>query len=631
MKTQRPPIAIPSARPVLFAALGVLAASPSAAAQFNDEWVGFNKENHRLVVASELGTNDTQERVYVVGDVNRNGWTDVIIVRKEPFSTSGRRRNVLLMNEGGVLVDRTVQYAAQSTVPGDEGFLTPTNDRDAVLTDVDGDGWLDLVTSTTLSPGQPKHISHPRVYMNLGNDAQGNWQGFRHEDHRFPQLLLSNGNPSWPRFCAVAAGDLTGNGLPDLYFADYDRGLEGQGGDMNDRLLINDGTGVFVDESTLRMQQSWLNSNFGAAAEIADMNGNGLMDVMMVDTLFGSGVTITYNDPNNPGFFNLNQAVYVGSPYFASVGDLNRDGRLDLVITDDGDDRYKLNQGNDAFGRAVFGPSHAFQFVSGSDGVFGGDNMIADLDNDGWPDVIITDVDADIPGCSRRAKIYHNRGGTVGGFVTLREEAGTSGWRGAVGILPDDLIGTFHVAILDIDNNGYLDLVIGRCTGTAVWMNTLGEAGPPGLAYCSCDGSGSAPPCANSAGAGQGCVNSSGQGAALVGGGSSSASGDGLTLSVSGLPPSQPAMLFVGTQALNGGAGVPFGDGLLCAGGSVIRFAARVADSLGNASWGPGLGATGGWSAGQTRRFQTWYRDPVGGPCGNGTNLTNGYQMTFSP
>ena len=97
-------------------------------------------------------------------------------MRKQPFTSTGRRRNVLLMNEDGVLVDRTNELASLSDVPGDEGFLTPTNDRDVVLSDVDGDGWLDIVTSVTLSDGEPKHISHPRVYMNLGEDG-GTWLG----------------------------------------------------------------------------------------------------------------------------------------------------------------------------------------------------------------------------------------------------------------------------------------------------------------------------------------------------------------------------------------------------------------------------------------------------------------------
>jgi hypothetical protein len=607
---------------LLTACVGALGSLASA--QLNDEWLGFVKENHRLVSDPSLGLGDTEEKDYYVGDLNNDGWDDMVVVRKQPWTSAGRRPNVLFMNEGGVLVDRTALYASASTVPGDQGFLTPTNDRDVVFADVDGDGWLDVITATTISDGLPKHISHPRVYMNLGNAPNGNWLGLQYQEHRIPQLMV-NGQPCPPRFCGVAAGDLTGNGFPDLFFADYDFGGTC---DLNDRLLINDGTGVFTDQTSTRMTASWLQSTFGTSAEIADMNGNGVNDVIKNSGLGGT-TSIIYNNPLNPGFFNLNQNFYTGAGYHVTVGDLNRDGRLDAVVGDDAADRFLLNQGNDSFGRVTWGPAQTFQFAAGSDDGFPGNTIIADLNNDGWPGVLIADVDVDISGCNRRLNIYHNRGGTVGGSIVLREEAGSSGWRGAVGLMPADLTGTHDVAVIDINRDGYLDLVIGRCTGTAVWINTLGAT--VGQAFCFCTGSGTAAPCGNTSTAGRGCRNSSGLGAILAGAGSASVTANDLTLTAAGLLPNQPALLFAGNNAVNGGNGTHFGDGLRCAGGGLARLGIRFPNAQGVASWGPNLGALGGWSAGQTRRLQGWYRDPQNSPCGNPFNLTNGYEVTFTP
>src|SRR5690606_17391198 len=174
-----------------------------------------------------------------------------------------------------------------------------------------------------------------------------------------------------------------------------------------------------------------LASTFGTSANIRDMNGDGVNDVVKNSGLGGTTSAI-YNNPNNEGVFNLNEDFYTGAGYHVSVGDLNNDGRLDAVVGDDSSDRFLLNTGNDAFGRVDFGPAQTFQFVTGGDDGFPGDTMFADLDNDGWQDVLIADVDVDISGCGRRLHIYHNRGGVVGGAVTMREEAGTSGWRGAV-------------------------------------------------------------------------------------------------------------------------------------------------------------------------------------------------------
>jgi hypothetical protein len=485
------------------AALGLAVLPADASAQFNNQWVTFvNETGTRLAMNPTAVSNNTDslpgdtpgsqlvgtEVDFGIGDLDKDGWTDLVVVRKQNFTSRGRRTNILLMNENGVLQNRTNQYATASLTPGDQGFNTPTNDRDVQCVDVDGDGWLDVVTCTTLSDNQPKVIGHPRVYMNLGDDVNGNWLGLRHEDARFPQLFsFSTGNPTNPRFCSVAAGDLTGDGRPDLYFGDYDStgsGGESQpaGFDMNDRLLINDGNGFFTDQSQARMTATALQSAFGMASEIADMNGDGLNDIIK-DTALNAPqyVAIQYNTAPNgvfPGSMFNN--FHTGSaPYHVAVGDLNNDGRLDMITSDDAADRYRYNTGNDGLGRAVWSSNKFYQFLSGNDDGFGSNCMFADLDNDGWNDTIHTDVDVDIEGCNRRIHIYHNPGGTVGSQITLKEERQSNtgnqgaGWLGVVGMLAGDLRGGHDVAVMDLDNDGDKDMVVSRCTGTFVWMNQL--------------------------------------------------------------------------------------------------------------------------------------------------------------
>jgi plastocyanin len=178
--------------------------------------------------------------------------------------------------------------------------------------------------------------------------------------------------------------------------------------------------------------------------------------------------------------------------------------------------------------------------------------------------------------------------------------------------------------------NRYDYVCIPHITNGMVGVITV-EAGP-GSTYCYCDGTGGTPPCGNYGQGGAGCRNSTIMfGAVLFSNGTSSASADDLGFQAVHLIPSQPALLFAGTTSLNGGNGVHFGDGLRCAGGTVVRLGVRVPDTAGVANWGAGLGATGGWSSGDTRMFQVWYRDPSGGWCGSGFNLTTGNQVTFAP
>ncbi|MEE9129342.1 MAG: VCBS repeat-containing protein [Phycisphaerales bacterium] len=447
----------------------VLTSVVIAAPAFAGDWVQFgNETSDRIVADASIGVNDTEEKDYAWGDVDGDGDIDLVVVRKQPFTTPGRRRNVLFLNEGtaeghavdGVLVDRTEQYATAAD-DGGQGFLDLTNDRDVTVVDVNGDSWLDIITAPACNgcPGQPKTITHPRVYINLGNDGVGNWLGFLYEERRIPQL------PQSPNFCAVAAGDVTGDGAVDLYFVDYESGLE-------DRLLINNGTGFFTDESAARMTPAMLSSDFGTHAVIADMNGDGWKDIVKSED---EPVEVFNNA--GAGFFDVLDETYDDAAYHVGVGDLNGDGRLDIVISDDGVDRYLLNQeDNGGNGMANF---TAFLFPGSTTG-FGSNSVIVDLDNDGFNDVIIADVDVDIPGCTRVTDILRNNGNPPD--VTFTIDSGG---------IPDNMLqGVHDVAVIDLNGDCWLDLVIGRCGGTQIWINQASDPACPSCPW-DLDGTGS--------------------------------------------------------------------------------------------------------------------------------------------
>ena len=441
------------------AAIAACAIVPALPAQ----WVTFQDQTStRLVATPGLGSADPQEKDYAWGDFDQDGDIDLVVVRKSPFTTGGHFPNVLFMNEGGVLTDRTSTLASASLVAGSQGMLDATNDRDVVAADVNGDGWLDLVTSTTLTAGNPQYIRVPRVYINRGS-VLGVWQGFLYDD------ALRIDDTGWngeQRFCSVAAGDVDGDGDIDLYFGDYQ-----QGGarvlDVDDRLLINNGTGYFTDQSAARMTFQMLESSFGMKVAMVDMNLDGKLDILKDDALNApQQVSISYNNPASVGNFNVYQQAYGNAPYHFAVGDLNNDGLPDMCFSDDAQDRYKLMTGVSG-GQAVFGAEVAFSYVGGgADDGFGGNSLIIDLNNDGFRDAIICDVDVDIAGCSRRCHIFRNLGNVPN--VTMQEEIVA----GAVGGIPtSSLVGAFDAAVFDINGDGWNDIVLGRCTGTQVWIN----------------------------------------------------------------------------------------------------------------------------------------------------------------
>ena len=83
-------------------------------------------------------------------------------------------------------------------------------------------------------------------------------------------------------------------------------------------------------------------------------------------------------------------------------------------------------------------------------------------------------MDVDISGCARRTHIFRN----LGNFPSPTMQEQQSG--GAIAGIPTSfLVGTHDCAVFDINGDGWKDMVIGRCSGTQVWMNQP----PIGLAF----------------------------------------------------------------------------------------------------------------------------------------------------
>lgn len=449
------------------------------------DWVEFVDETStRLISSSSVGSNDSAEKDYVWADLNNNGWTDLVVMRKlASNSINGFRTNVLFMNEGGVLVDRTEEYAsrvAEDQLPKgvtDQGFLTPTIDRAAVIVDVNNNGWLDIVTSPSLSHGQPKHISHPRVYINLGNDEDGNWLGFEFQNDRIPQLAGNvnsgpwAGTPHAPRFCGVAAGDVTGDGNADLYFNDYSAtcsGCPSASFNFNDRLLVNDGNGYFTDQTSDRLPFGFYESNMGVHPIIADFNGNGFNDILKMSTLGGCcpyAAYMIYNTNGNGNFLGNDWHIpngAGGSPYFVQAADLNNNDRLDLIIADDGTDRFTLNRGTLSNGMVDWGSNVSLP----NSGGFRSNVVAADLNNNGFKDLLTASVDFDLYGWNR-----------LTGFHRSNASSSNLSFTWDSGNIPQSqLYGSYDFAVFDINNNGWNDIVLGwgnnsSSGGTTVWMN----------------------------------------------------------------------------------------------------------------------------------------------------------------
>jgi len=402
------------------------------------DWLTFDVETTERLVLSSVATSDSEEKDFAVGDLNNDGLADVVCVRKEPFSNSSEpaKSALLLVNQNGILVDETASMAP--------GFIsTPTFGRHVIAHDMDDDGWLDVIIANTFS-------QQPMYYANLGEDVNGNWLGLEDQSaSRFPELT-----EDVILMCAVQAGDLDGDNDDDLYFVNYKQG----GGAAKDFLLINDGNGNFTNESQARLG-NLRNSAFGTAVELEDMDGDSDLDIVKVSTLFGvapfndNGVFVLFNDGS--GNFSNWQNVAPFSPYMISIDDFDGNGFNDVFVVDDGQDYVILTT---AAVQDVSCTTTRIDVVNGSGG-FGGNVEKADLDLDGDMDVIVSDVDVDIPPCNsgREVKILQNNGGTF----TQMFNNGFQAWA----------TNSYDIGIADFNGDGLFDFINGKCEGYEVVMN----------------------------------------------------------------------------------------------------------------------------------------------------------------
>ncbi|MBL8857985.1 MAG: hypothetical protein JNL28_05745 [Planctomycetes bacterium] len=153
---------------------------------------------------------------------------------------------------------------------------------------------------------------------------------------------------------------------------------------------------------------------------------------------------------------------------------------------------------------------------------------------------------------------------------------------------------------------------------------------------CRGDGTQGACPCGNNGVAGSGCGNSigAGGGAVLNVFGTPSTTTDSLRLQASGMPAGTSCLFFQGTTV---DVPTPFGDGLRCIGGTLVRLIVKTAPGGVAQTPAPGSGEPALSSAGMvpigggTRSYQVWYRD-ASTFCTSATfNLTNGILADWAP
>jgi reactive intermediate/imine deaminase len=221
-----------------------------------------------------------------VGDVNRDGHLDILLVRGRHWPL---RNLVLLGNSKG---------AFQPPIPVD---TVADRSYSGILVDLDRDGALDVVVSND-SPDAKK------IYR---NDGSGHFT-----------LVTTFGSPDW-NTRHVAVGDVNGDSIPDIVLAN-----RSSRGATASYLCLGTGGG--------RVTESCREISRGSATTIsmADVNSDGALDLLIPHRDGGQSV-VALNDGHGAFSTRIPFGSATGTIRAAHAADFDGDGIKDLVAIDE--------------------------------------------------------------------------------------------------------------------------------------------------------------------------------------------------------------------------------------------------------------------------------------------------------
>lgn len=287
-------------------------------------------------------------------DINDDGWVDIFVCRAG--AADPRLRTKLLYVNNGKTADGIPTFTEKAAEYGlnDASYTTQ-----AVFFDYDRDGDTDCFL---LNHSLQEYAGFSNLlanYRQQRNEAYGN-KLLRNDGGRFTNVTDSAGIVSnvLSFGLGVNVNDFNNDGWQDLYIAnDYNE---------NDYLYLNEKNGKFKE--VIRESMGHV-SLFSMGTDAADINNDGLMDVLTLDMLPASNerIKLTSGDDNYDKYQQLLRAGF-------------HDQSMRNML--------QLNNGVNQNGVPVFSEIGQLAGVSNTDWSWAA--LMADFDNDGWKDIFIS-------------------------------------------------------------------------------------------------------------------------------------------------------------------------------------------------------------------------------------------------
>lgn len=409
----------------------------------------------RDATAETIGATAEWTNKVELADVNGDALVDLLFANGGNYEVPGEpvATRVFLSQTDGTFTDAT------ASVMGDLALLT----RVVKVRDVNADGNVDIFLGTTYS-------TQSRLLMGAGDGTFTDATTIS-----LPAVSLSVGDAEF--------GDVDADGDLDLALANWGEGnpMANEGGVT--QLWLNDGTGRFADATATQMPDTPV--AFSWELELIDVDND--WDVDLAVSAKRSQTSFLFE---NDGAGTFTDVTAERMPHFTNNYefepiDIDRDGDLDLITINDGDnptgtggqEHIFLNDGAGGYTDATdtLWPDEAN--LGHDDNVI----LVLDVDSDGDPDFVIGSL-------SGPDRLLVNDGS---GRVTLEAAAFDAEPSG----------GTLGMALADLNGDGRLDVVEGQGEvpgqeDERVYMATEVmpvDSAPPNIATDLTSGEGSGP------------------------------------------------------------------------------------------------------------------------------------------
>jgi hypothetical protein len=337
--------------------------------------------------------------------------------------------------------------------PTTQKYLPETMGGGVAVFDYDNDGRLDIFFTNgaqiddPMPEGKKAEKTSPRYYNRLFH---------QNVDGTFTDVTERAGVAGSGYSMGVAVGDYDNDGFEDLFVTGLDRTI----------LYHNNGDGTFTDVTA---KSGTATSGWSASAGFFDYDNDGKLDLFVdryLDWSFATnlpcgsaatgrqychpltykGVTsVLYHNNGDGTFTDVSEkagiARFRGRGLGVAFADYDNDGWTDVYVANDSTQSFLYhNNGDGTFTESAIVAGVAYNEDGNTFAGMGTD--FADYDNDGLPDLVVTDFVND------KYMLFRNRGKGI--FASCTDESGlgrasqvSTGW---------------GVKWIDIDNDGWKDL-----------------------------------------------------------------------------------------------------------------------------------------------------------------------------